>query len=287
MCVSGTTELVHANDVHRDVNRHVPQSDLAQLVHDRDPKKAFFLLNLTKLLEHNRVHKVFYHALDGECVLPSFRRQFALDPMQNLSFVTVLLVLLWFRKLTDQEDVYILNMCAQGKRRSVYMARLVYTSLSLLKLCLHLPYEVTFEWVSGARAVQEVSTGSEGTRQHPRCAADVIPGWHRYYWQSRRAHEYQFVSVDLDDTLYGYARQNYTSNQFDIAACLQALTILPFQNFPTFVASGEKILVQMSNWLNQGNIIDSWLFFIRIGLKKNVAKQMHALSGTSTRTCRT
>ena len=148
------------------------------------------------------------------------------------------------------------------------MHLLVRTSLLLLKLCLHLPYEVTFEWVSGARAVQEVSTGSEGTRQHPRCAADVIPGWHRYYWQSRRAHEYQFVSVDLDDTLYGFARQNYTSNQFDIAACLQALTILPFQNFRTFVASGEQILVQMSNWLNQGNIIGSWLYFIRIGLKK-------------------
>ena len=41
VCVSGTTELVHAN-VHRDVNRYVPQSDLAQLLHDRDPKQAFF-----------------------------------------------------------------------------------------------------------------------------------------------------------------------------------------------------------------------------------------------------
>ena len=41
VCVSGTTELVHAN-VHRDVNRHVPQSDLAQLLHDRDPKQAFY-----------------------------------------------------------------------------------------------------------------------------------------------------------------------------------------------------------------------------------------------------
>ena len=77
------------------------------------------------------MHKVFYHTLDGECVLPAFRQQSALDPLQNLSFVVVLLVLLWFRKLTDQEDAFILNMCAQGKHRSVYMARLVY----MTRLC--------------------------------------------------------------------------------------------------------------------------------------------------------
>ena len=41
VCVSGTTELVH-RDVHRDVNVHIPQCDLAELVYDVDPKKAFF-----------------------------------------------------------------------------------------------------------------------------------------------------------------------------------------------------------------------------------------------------
>ena len=124
---------------------------------------------------------------------------------------------------------------------------------------MHLPYELTFEWVSAPRVIQEVATGSQGRRQHHRCAADVVPGWHRY-WQLLfgNARQYQFVTVDLDDVLYGNARQNYTSNQFDIASCLQALTILPFRrNFRTFVASGEHTLVQMSNLLNQGNIIDS------------------------------
>lgn len=153
-------------------------------------------MNLTKLLEHNRVHSVFAHTLDGECVLPTWRKQKALDPLQDLSFVVVLLILLWFRKLTDQEDVYILSMCSQGKHRSVYMAPLVYMALSLLKLCLHLPYEVTLEWGSGTRVLQEVSIGSQGTRQHYRCTAAVVPGWHRF-WHSRRTHEYQFVSVDL------------------------------------------------------------------------------------------
>ena len=268
VCVSGTTELAHA-EVHRDFNSHIPQSDIAERAYSANPKDAFFLLNLTKLLEHNRVHKVFFHTLDGECVLPAFRQQFALDPLQNLSFVVVLLVLLWFRKLTDQEDVFILNMCAQGKHRSVYMARLLYMTLSLLKLCLHLPYELTFEWISAPRVIQEVATSSQGTRQHHRCAADVVPGWHRH-WQLLfgNGRQYHFVSVDLDDVLYGNARQNYTSNQFHIASCLQALTILPFQNFRTFVASGEHSLVQISNLLNQGNIIHSWVFFIRIGLKK-------------------
>ena len=267
--------------MHRDVNVYIPQCDLAELVYDVDPKKAFLLLNLTKLLEHNHVNSVFYHTLDGECVLPTWRRQKALDPLQDLSFVAVLLILLWFRKLTDQEDVYILSMCAQGKHRSVYMARLVYMALSLLKLCLHLPYEVTLEWGSGTRVLQEVFQGTQGTRQHYRCAADVVPRYHRF-WSSRRTHEYQFVSVDLNDRLHGNAMNNYTSDQFDIAACLQALTIRPFENFRSFVASGEKILADMSNLINQ----IPYNIFRTHRLDKNVARPVHDLSGKEIRTLR-
>ena len=62
-----------------------------------------------------------------------FSQVHALDPLQHLSFVFVCLLLTWLQRLEGVTDAYVLSVCDEGKHQSVYMGRVVWLAMELLK----------------------------------------------------------------------------------------------------------------------------------------------------------
>jgi len=135
------------------------------------------------------------------CLLDSFRRVQALGPLQHLSFVVVCLLLTWLQRLEGVTDAYVLSVCDQGKHQSVYMGRVVWLAMELLKRIVGFQAEVLYFWVAQERGVlsQQGHLPGQPQRQHPDCCADVVQGWHRCLNSSR------YVSVSLTDKLHAGA----------------------------------------------------------------------------------
>ena len=242
VCVCGQTDLAHAG-VHRDFDHHVPTSDFAMRMQQRRRNVAYVLFDLTSLLKENHVHGVFCHTLDGHCLLETFRRRRALDPLQDLSLVALIVTLLWLQKLKEKEDVFILCMCGQGKHRSQYMARLLWLGLDLVKRIQRLQFDLHYKWVAQDRIMSaQMDRKQRQQKQATDCCFDVVRGWHRFYKAN------QFISLDLSDALHESSK---TANErgvpeFSLEVCLQKLKTEPVGDIKALLGSNEKDLIRFS-----------------------------------------
>lgn len=262
VCVCGQTDLAHAG-VHRHFDHHVPTSDFAMRMQQRRRNVAYLLFDLTSLLKENHVHGVFCHTLDGHCLLETFRRRRALDPLQDLSLVALIVTLLWLQKLKEKEDVFILCMCGQGKHRSQYMARLLWLGLDLVKRIQRLQFDLHYKWVAQERIMSaQMDRKQRQQKQATDCCFDVVRGWHRFYQAN------QFISLDLSDALHESSK---TANQrgvpeFSLEVCLQKLKTEPVGDIKALLGSNEKDLIRFSSLMHRSNTLKSWLFLVRQGL---------------------
>ena len=143
ICVAGQCYLAHL-EAHQNFNRHVQTHPFAEEMHGSRQD--------------------------------SFRRVQALDPSQHFSFVVVCLLLTWLQRLEGVTDAYILSVCHQGKHQSVYMGRMVWLAMDLLKRILGLQTEVLYMWVAQERGMSSQQGHLPGRvqRQHTDCCADVV-----------------------------------------------------------------------------------------------------------------
>ena len=261
ICVAGQCDLAHP-EVHQNFNSHVQTHPFAEEMHGSCQNSAYFVFDLTDLLKDNRLHGFSRHTLDGHCLLDSFRTVPTLDPSQHFSFVVVCLLLTWLQRLEGVTDAYVLSVCDQGKHQSVYMGRVVWLAMDLLKRILGLQTEVLYMWVAQERGMfsQQGHLPGRPQRQHPDCCADVVQGWHRFLNSSR------YVSVSLTDKLHTHALACEGAG-FDLQQCFRDIRIFPLGEFRELLGTEERLLVKFSNLINRENTLHSWLFFIRVGMK--------------------
>ena len=215
ICAAGQCDLAHP-EVHQNFNSHVQTHPFAEEMHGSCQDSAYFVFDLTGLLNDNHLHGFLRHTLDGHCLLDSFRRVQALGPLQHLSFVVVCLLLTWLQRLDRVTDAYVLSVCDQGKHQSVYMGRVVWLAMELLKRIVGFQAEVLYFRVAQERGVlsQQGHLPGRPQRQHPDCCADVVQGWHRCLNSSR------YVSVSLTDKLRAGAF-GCEGTGFDLQQCFR------------------------------------------------------------------
>ena len=254
ICVAGQCDLAHP-EVHQNFNSHVQTHPFAEDMHGSCQDSAYFVFDLTDLLKDNRLHGFSRHTLDGHCLLDSFRTVPTLDPSQHFSFVVVCLLLTWLQRLEGVTDAYVLSVCDQGKHQSVYMGRVVWLAMDLLKRILGLQTEVLYIWVAQERGMfsQQGHLPGRPQRQHPDCCADVVQGWHRSLNSSR------YVSVSLTDKLHTHALACEGAG-FDLQQCSRDIRIFPLGEFRELLGTEERLLVKFSNLINRENTLHSWLF---------------------------
>ena len=267
VCAVGTADLAHPR-VHNDFNHDVYVSELAQQLHDDTHSAGYFLVSLTQLLKSNRVHGVRFHTLDGACLLQLFRKQLALDPLQDVTLLLLCMMLLWLRRIGEKgkkcpQEAFLLLMCSQGKHRSMYVSRLIFLFLELLRLVLRVDIVVDFQWLGEARVLQSMRNVPGETRQHARCADDIGPGWLRRFAGYGPA---KFVFLDCTDTLYyAHVTGEGRMKEFSVTSCLGQVKVPPLEHFGAMFHGHERLGVQLSMLLGGGDFLRSWLFFVRHG----------------------
>ena len=263
ICVAGTTELAHPC-VQEHFDKQMAASALAERMAWPSAKDAFFVVQLTQLMQRDDINRIWNHSLDGECLLQVYRKSRALGPLQNLSYSVLVILMLWMQNLKNMDDAYAIFMCSQGKHRSIYMAHLVCMVLRLVLAALHVDVHVHFKWFSGHRILEEIDTDCK-LRQVGPVTRDILPGWLRYYGHDK--HSCKLVCLDLTDGQYlrGFG-QGAEADKFNLGLFFQNVEIFPIGKF--FNLCGTQNHVQMLKVLlaNSTNVLNSWHYFLWYGV---------------------
>eukprot|EP00438_Fugacium_kawagutii_P003214 Skav200442 [mRNA] locus=scaffold1922:5648:8440:+ [translate_table: standard] len=261
---SGAEELCHPR-VHRDYNRHVRSSAFADYMYTKREQQeaAFCIFDLRELLRTNRVHQVFHHTLDGECVQKSFRRTCALDPLQDFLFLALLVAILWLHACCDNyyDTIVFVSLCGQGKHRSMYFGKIFHLGLEILRLICDWDMQVTWHWESKDRVIASQGSQTFSASQHDRCKRSCLQSWHRVF-----SVNLQFVTMDLSDVLHMASRRD-ADGCFDVEKALTAMYVCPVGEPFMLLGRDEQAGISLSRFLGSRNLLPSWYYFVRQCLK--------------------